>query len=52
VDVRSGDLTRRETPAAGVYREIIRDNGVTPELARRFPPPGQVEPSAVRTGKR
>jgi beta-glucosidase len=52
VDVRSGDLTRRETPAAGVYREIIRDNGVTPELAKRFPPPGAGEPPAVRTGKR
>ena len=40
VEANSGDLTRHETPAVGVYREIIRHNGVTPELLRRYPPPG------------
>ena len=40
VDCYKGDLTRRETPAVAVYREIIRNHGVTAELARRYPPPG------------
>jgi beta-glucosidase len=39
VDVRAGDLTRQETPAVGVYREIIRHGGVSAELSARFPPP-------------
>jgi beta-glucosidase len=39
VDIRKGDLTRRETPAVAVYRDIIRHGGVTPELARRYPRP-------------
>jgi beta-glucosidase len=51
VDIRRGDLTRHETPAADVYRHIIREGGVTPELARRYPPPGTVVPP-VHTGKR
>lgn len=42
VDCMKGDLTRRETPAVAVYRDIIKHHGVTPELARRFPPPGAV----------
>jgi beta-glucosidase len=40
VDALKGDLVRRETPAVAVYRDIIKHNGVTPELARRYPPPG------------
>jgi beta-glucosidase len=40
VEAEKGDLTRHETPAVGVYREIIRHNGVTPDLVRRYPPPG------------
>ncbi|MDB5098747.1 MAG: putative secreted beta-glucosidase [Cyanobacteria bacterium RYN_339] len=39
VDCSKGDLTRRETPAAAVYREIIKQHGVTAELAKRYPPP-------------
>ncbi len=41
VDVRSGDYTRRPTPAVDVFREIIQAGGVTPALARRFPPPAR-----------
>ncbi|MFN3429444.1 MAG: family 1 glycosylhydrolase [Candidatus Sericytochromatia bacterium] len=55
VEAAKGDMTRRETPAVGVYRDIIRHNGVTPELARRFPPPESAAahapvPRAVRPG--
>ena len=39
VDIRSGDLTRHETPAVAVYREIIQHDGVTPALLQRFPRP-------------
>ena len=46
VDIRSGDLTRRETPAVGVYREIVKAGGVTPSLAERYPPPAP--PRAAR----
>ena len=49
VEASSGDLTRHETPAVGVYREIIRHNGVTPELAKRYPPPGEAS-TANRPG--
>jgi beta-glucosidase len=51
VDAARGDLTRRETPAVAVYRDIIQHNGVRPELARRYPPPAGatvgVGPSAL-----
>ena len=40
VDVRNGDLTRRETPAVGVYRQIVKNGGVTAELLAKYPPPG------------
>ncbi len=39
VDVRKGDLTRRETPAVGVYRQIVKNDGVTAELLAKYPPP-------------
>ena len=39
VDVRKGDLTRRETPAVGVYRQIVKHDGVTAELLAKYPPP-------------
>jgi beta-glucosidase len=39
VDVRSGNLTRHETPSVAVYRAIVKHDGVTPELAAHFPPP-------------
>ncbi len=39
VEARSGDYTRFETPGAGVYREIIRQGGVTPALLAKYPPP-------------
>ncbi|HEY9720418.1 MAG TPA: family 1 glycosylhydrolase [Oscillatoriaceae cyanobacterium] len=39
VDIRSGDLTRHETPLVAVYRDIIRHNGVTPDLLAKYPNP-------------
>jgi beta-glucosidase len=39
VDIRHGDYTRHETPAVAVYREIVRHDGPTPDLVKRFPPP-------------
>jgi beta-glucosidase len=39
VDVRSGDYTRRPTPAVAVYREIVKAGGVSEELARKYPRP-------------
>lgn len=50
VECRSGDLTRHETPAAAVYREIVHHNGVTPELLRRYPPPGTAAAAARTPG--
>jgi beta-glucosidase len=46
VECRTGDLTRRERKVAGVYREIIKHDGVTEALARRYPPPGTAEARA------
>jgi beta-glucosidase len=39
VDISKGNLRRQETPAVNVYREIIRQRGVTDDLLRRYPPP-------------
>jgi beta-glucosidase len=50
VDIRAGDLTRHETPAVGVYREIIQHDGVTPELAARYPRPQQGPIHQAHTG--
>jgi beta-glucosidase len=42
VENQKGELSRRETPAVAVYRDIIKHHGVTPELAQRFPPPANL----------
>lgn len=47
VDCLKGDLTRRETPAVAVYRDIIKHHGVTRELARRYHPPVQGTQAAI-----
>jgi beta-glucosidase len=46
VEIRRGDMTRHATPAVAVYREIIRNGGVTPGLRQRHP-----APTAVSVGR-
>jgi beta-glucosidase len=50
VDVRSGDLTRRPTPAVEVYKEIIRHGGVTPTMREKYPPPNPAASEAATQG--